>query len=94
MQALPRTIPLGRADELRTRDDAHLIALTYPRAFPADVRVTRYNSRASLVAFCHDGSSHHALVKDAVHPNMLTNRNTQRPDAVRPVLVASVGASL
>jgi hypothetical protein len=71
-----RFVPLGRLAELTTRPDADLLAYSVQGC---DAKVTRYKSRVALLAFCRDGSSHHALIKTPVHPNMLVNRNTQRP---------------
>lgn len=78
MDRLPRAVSLGRLAELRNRDDAERIAYTIPKGTFAEYRLTLYASRRALEAFCKDGSQHHALVKTAVSPNMLTNRNTQR----------------
>jgi len=77
--ALPRTIALGRVSDLLSREDADCIALTRNAVIGADYKVTLYKSRAALEAFCKDGSAHFALVRRPVAPNMLTNRNTQRP---------------
>lgn len=71
---LPRALPLGRIGELREHQDAERIAYTV-RGW--DAVLTVYKSRAAMAAFCKDGSTHHALVKDSVHKTMLTNRNMQ-----------------
>lgn len=88
---IPKTCPVGRLHELRAHPDAERVGVTYPRSLAADARLTLYKSRKALLAFCLPDSAHHALVKDAVHPTMLVNRNTQRPDAACAVLVASTG---
>lgn len=76
---LPRHVPLGRLDELRTRPDAHLIAYSLGKGIFDEVTLTVYKSRKALEAFCRDGSRHHALVKTPTKPNFIVNRNTQRP---------------
>lgn len=74
-------IPAGRLDERRARPDADRTAYTIGRGAFDDCRVTVYASRAAMLCFCKDGSAHHALIKTAVHRNMIVNRNTQRVDA-------------
>jgi hypothetical protein len=68
--------PVGRLAEVQAVPDADLLAYTVQGY---DVKLTRYASRAALEAFCKDGSTHHAVVKAPVDPNMMTNRNVQRP---------------
>jgi hypothetical protein len=77
---LPKSVPIGRIDDLKARDDAHLIAYTVSdRTMTFDVKVTRYASRKALAAFVREGSRHYALVRDVVdHPSKITNRNLQR----------------
>lgn len=82
MSDFPKTCPLGRLDELRSRPGAYLVAYTVGPSIFDDYRIRKYNSRAQLRAFCKPGSKHHALVKDRVRGNLLSNRNTQRP--IRP----------
>ena len=79
---MPRPLftPVGRLDDLRTRPDAELLAYTTQGHFGETAKVTTYASRAALEAFCKPGSSHHALIKTRKHPNLLTNRNTERPE--------------
>lgn len=71
-------VPAGRINDLRTRGDADRIAYTVPRQTFADYACKVYASRAAMLAFCKDGSAHHALVKSECSAGMLTNRNTQR----------------
>lgn len=75
---LPRFIALGRIADLLAHPDAERIALTSPARLGGEYRVTVYQSRAALEAFCRDGSAHVALVRAPVPGNVLTNRNTQR----------------
>lgn len=72
-------IQAGRLDDLRSRPDADRIAYTVSRHMLHDYPWKVYASRAALLAFAKPDSAHHALIKDVVEPNMLTNRNTQRP---------------
>lgn len=76
---LPRSIPMGRLGELRSRPDADLIAYTVGKGLFDEVTLTRYKSREALEAFCKDGSRHHALVKVPTCPTRMVNKNTQRP---------------
>lgn len=76
---LPRRLPLGRLDELRSRPDAHLIAYSLGKGLFDEVALTRYKSREALEAFCKDGSRHHALMKVPACPTRMVNKNTQRP---------------
>lgn len=73
-------VPPGRLDDWRARPDAERIAYTIGRSWDSDYRVTVYASRLAMLAFCKSGSAHHALLKTAVHPNMVVNRNTQVAD--------------
>ena len=76
----PLFTPVGRLDDLRARPDAELLAYTVQGSFGETARVTAYKSRKALETFCKAGSAHHALVKTPKHPNMMTNRNTERPE--------------
>lgn len=79
MTAFPKRCSMGRLDELRALSGAECVGITTPERLGDDYAVRVFASRAALKAFAKDGSRMHALVKDAVSPNMLTNRNMQRP---------------
>lgn len=68
-------VPLGRIPELRARPDADRIGYTMPDRMFGDARVTVYNSRSALLAFCK--GRHHALVKTPTDRNMIVNPNAQ-----------------
>ena len=80
---MPRStyVPAGRLEALRARPEADRTAYTASRSWDGDCKVTVYASRAAMLAFCKDGSAHHALVKTPVHRNMVANRNTEVADA-------------
>jgi hypothetical protein len=79
-ESLPRTTCPGRLPDIAARDDGHLIAYTASGPLGEVLTLRRFASRAALVAFCKDGSSMHAVVKDSVPACMVVNRNTQRED--------------
>ena len=78
MSARTFFVPQGHLAELRNDPRADRMAYTAGRGIFDDYRVTVYASRAALLAFCKDGSAHHALVKDTVPASEVINRNTQR----------------
>jgi len=71
-----RFVPLGRLSEVAMEPNAELLAYTVQGW---DARIVAYKSRKALEAFCKDGSLHNAVIKEPRHPNMISNRNTQRP---------------
>jgi len=86
-------VPVGRLSEWQDREDAYLLAYSFGPGIFSECAVYRYASRGALRAFCKRGSSHVALVKDAVHPTMLTNPNTEIPDPSVPVPCAATGGA-
>ena len=80
MDKLPKTIPTGRLDEIRARDDAERIAYTLSGILGETATLRRFASRKALECFCKDGSALHALVKTPVARCMLVNRNVECVD--------------
>jgi len=75
---IPKFVPTGRLQELISHPQAELIAYTRQGFLAETCKLRKFNSRAALRAFCKDGSTMHALVKDKVESqNFLTNRNLQ-----------------
>lgn len=71
----PEFIPLGRLSEVAARPDAELYAYTV-QGF--DAKITRFNSREQVRAFCKAGSRMFAVMKQRVESeNHITNRNFQ-----------------
>jgi hypothetical protein len=71
-------MPTGRLSELHSHPDAERMAYTLSGIIGENAAVTTFKSRDAMRQFCKDGSKMHALIKDRVHPTMLTNRNMQK----------------
>jgi hypothetical protein len=71
-------IPTSRLSDLLQRPNPELYAYSLQGHLGETARVVKYASRRALESFCKPNSVHHALLKVPTHPNMMTNRNTQR----------------
>lgn len=84
------TIPFGRINDLRSRPDAHLIAVRPGKGVTDDYIVKRYTSRKALETFLRKPGDWHALVKNEVDPRMVANpafekaKPTEAPKPAEP----------
>ena len=76
---LPKSIPLGRLNELRSRPDAELIAYRHGRGLFDDCGLLKFKSRKALEAFLKNDGPLQALVKTPTERNMLVHPCYQRP---------------
>lgn len=68
---IPKTIPLGRIDDLRNRPDADRIAVCPGRGAFDEYRVKRYASRAALESFLRNPGQWYAVRKNRVPQSLV-----------------------